>query len=586
MTIRARLPRRLAIAVVITSCVLWAAPPPASAFNPVKPICTIAGLVSGLAGKVCTVAGHAGRLVSAGKKLAGGHVGGAVKTVLGDAGGGARTAATTALGLAALGAWVLGGAKFGLHETAKVLAATSRPELQSTWFSAAYWRMAAVAALLTLPFLFAAAVQAMMRSDLTLLARAVLGYLPLALLAVSVAAPLTTLLLAASDEMAAIVSSAAGNAGAHFLDQASLTIGGLTLLSGSPFLAFLVGLFTAAGTLALWLELLMREAAVYVIVLMLPLVFAALVWPARRIWAIRAVELLVALILSKFAIVAVLALGGAALSHSVGHSVTGFMAGIVLVSLGAFAPWALLRLMPLSEMASATAGSLRSESRAVRPPLEVAEGGAQWAHEWNGGMTANMRRQAQETSESAVAHDAPPPGSDGGSSRLALTQAADADHGATNGESDAGQFDGAGPGAGSVDQAATRAGGTRDLGAPASAAGSPGSGSPGTGGGGTGGSGGSGGGGGGGGSGGGAEGGAAGDRLPGMGPMWQAPDEGWRTLDLGPCGAGPRPPLWDPDDHSASGDSEAGTDAHAQPGDTADDHDPLPPGQDPEEGRL
>ena len=57
----------------------------------------------------------------------------------------------------------------------------------------------------------------------------------------------------------------------------------------------------------------MREAAVYVIVLMLPLAFAAMVWPARRIWAIRAIELLVALILSKFAIVAVLSLGGAAL---------------------------------------------------------------------------------------------------------------------------------------------------------------------------------------------------------------------------------------------------------------------------------
>ena len=59
----------------------------------------------------------------------------------------------------------------------------------------------------------------------------------------------------------------------------------------------------------------MREAAVYVIVLMLPLAFAALVWPARRVWAVRAVELLVALILSKFAIVAVLALGGAALGQ-------------------------------------------------------------------------------------------------------------------------------------------------------------------------------------------------------------------------------------------------------------------------------
>ena len=68
----------------------------------------------------------------------------------------------------------------------------------------------------------------------------------------------------------------------------------------------------------------MREAAVYVVVLMLPLAFAALVWPARRIWAVRAVELLVALILSKFAIVAVLSLGGAAISASAGHaSVTG-----------------------------------------------------------------------------------------------------------------------------------------------------------------------------------------------------------------------------------------------------------------------
>ena len=86
-----------------------------------------------------------------------------------------------------------------------------------------------------------------------------------------------------------------------------------------------------AAAFALWIELLMREAAVYVIVLMLPLAFAAMVWPARRIWAVRAVELLVALILSKFAIVAVLALGGAAISVSAGHSSsTGIMAGAVL----------------------------------------------------------------------------------------------------------------------------------------------------------------------------------------------------------------------------------------------------------------
>jgi hypothetical protein len=403
---RARLcpTRTIALVVVIAGSTFAAAPASASALNPVKPICAVGGWFSGIVGKVCTVAQHPGRIISAGKKLASGHVGGAVKTVLGDGGGG-RSAAATAIGLAAIGAWVLGGAKFALHETAKVLAATTRPQLQSTWFSSAYWRMAGVAALLTLPFLFAAAVQAVMRSDLSLLARATLGYLPLALLAVSVAAPLTTLLLAASDEMSAIVSSAAGNAGAHFLDRASLTIGGLTLLSGSPFLAFLVGLLTAAGTLALWIELLMREAAVYVIVLMLPLVFSALVWPARRVWAIRAVEMLIALILSKFAIVAVLALGGAAMSQSVGHSVTGFLAGIVLVVLAAFAPWALVRLMPLSELASGAAGSLRPEARGLRASALTAEAGAQWAHDWAGGVTNHMQRQLQETSESAGVRD-------------------------------------------------------------------------------------------------------------------------------------------------------------------------------------
>src|SRR5207302_4979961 len=139
--------------------------------------------------------------------------------------------------------------------------------------------------------------------------RAALGYLPLAMLGVGIAAPLTMLLLAASDQLSAVVSSAAGHASTHFLDRASFGIGVLTIASRSPFVAFFAGLLTVAGALALWFELLLRAAAVYVIVLMLPLAFAALVWPARRIWAIRAIEVLIALILSKFLIVAVLSLG-------------------------------------------------------------------------------------------------------------------------------------------------------------------------------------------------------------------------------------------------------------------------------------
>jgi hypothetical protein len=583
--------RTVALAVVIAGCTLAAAPAPASALNPVKPICSVGGWFSGIVGKVCTVAQHPSRIISAGKKLAGGHVGGAVKTALGDGGGGGSTA-STAIGLAAIGAWVLGGAKFALHETAKVLASTTRPQLQSTWFSSAYWRMAGVAGLLTLPFLFAAAVQAVMRSDLSLLARATLGYLPLALLAVSVAAPLTTLLLAASDEMSAIVSSAAGNAGAHFLDRASLTIGGLTLLSGSPFLAFLVGLLTAAGTLALWMELLMREAAVYVVVLMLPLVFAALVWPARRVWAIRTVELLIALILSKFAIVAVLALGGAAMSQSVGHSVTGFLAGIVLVVLAAFAPWALVRLMPLSELASGAAGSLRPEARALRGSALNAEAGAHWAHDWAGGVTSRMQRQLQETSESAGTRSdapelsAPPqsisdsaagPGSGGGVSNDGRADALRADDGATPGMAQAGESDSAGRGAQSPDGRVGRAGapgGADDEGAHANGPQPDGAHLTGTR------------------DGSAHDGGARGggpDPGSGWAPVWHAPDETLPplALDLEHL-QGPQVP-W------GSGDVDEG-----QPGphrsapprsasaeeNTGDNHDPRPPAQDRDGGLL
>jgi hypothetical protein len=368
-------------------------PQPAAALNPIKPICSVAKFVSGLVGKACSVVEHGGRLIDAGGKLLGGHVGSAVKTALGGGASSIASTATTALALAAIGTWVFGGAKFVLTETAHVLAATTTPRLGSTWFSSAYWRVAAIAAMLTLPFLFAAAIQAVIRSDLTLLTRAALGYLPLSMLAVAIAAPLTMLLLAASDELASIVSSAAGHESAHFLDRTAGLIGALTTASLSPFVAFFVGLLTVVGALALWLELMVREAAVYVIVLMLPLVFAALVWPARRVWAVRSVELLVALIVSKFAIVAVLSLGATALEHSASRNIAGVLGGMVLLTLGVFTPWALLRLLPLAELASGAAGSLRGEARAAVSGPQWADARATQADDWTS-RTAEMRRAA------------------------------------------------------------------------------------------------------------------------------------------------------------------------------------------------
>jgi hypothetical protein len=586
--------RRIALLVLVTAGAGVCGPTPAaSAFNPVKPICSATGLFSGLAGKLCSVASHPGKVVSAGKKLLGGHLGGALKTVLGD-GGGAAGAATTAIGAWVIGAWVIGGAKFALDETAKVLGTTTSPQLQSTWFSSAYWRMTGIAALLTLPFLFAAAIQALVRSDLALLARAAFGYLPLALLAVGIAAPLTMLLLAASDEMSAIVSAAAGNAGAHFLEVAGAKIGALSLASRSPFLAFLVGLLTAAGALTLWVELLLREAAVYVIVLMLPLVFAALVWPARRIWAVRAVELLIALVLSKFAIVAVLALGGAALSNGVSHGATALLLGLVLVVLGAFAPWALLALLPLHELASGAMGSLRSQSRPLGGALAVADSRAYLAEDWIRQLPDRMRAAAGDADQfdrsagprstlAALEEGAHDPGSGGEAAGRADAEPDGLDHGATNAASGSSPLDSAGPGTWARDgdavapprgfqhdasspAASTGPGVGADPGAGAGSVASPGAGSV-------------------------ASPGAGeneGERLPGLQPMYQQPDNSWRILTLGPDDPGPPGPLWQPPapaDDTGSGSAPHASSVSSQDA-TADDADPLPAPQDSDQGHL
>jgi hypothetical protein len=393
--------RRLAVLVVCVALVSGVGAAPAAAFNPIKAFCGVAGLASGLLGKACSVAQDPGRILSAGKQILGGHLGGAVKTILGEGGGAAVSGVKAALSLAAIGAWVLAGAKFALHETAKALSKTTNPDLGTSWFSATYWRVAGIAALLTLPFLFAATIQALARSDLALLLRTVLGYLPLAMLVISVAAPVTMLLLSASDELSRLVSSAAGNPGSRALGLGGVLAGGLSALTGSPFLIFFLGFLTVAGAIGLWMELLMREAAVYVVVLMLPLAFAAFVWPARRPWAIRAVELLVALILSKFAIVAVLSLGGAAMDQ-VGHSITAPVLGLVLVVMGAFAPWALLRLLPLAELAGGAVESLRDRGRGLATQAGTPYGMALAADEWATTTTAEMRRTADQVEPPVV----------------------------------------------------------------------------------------------------------------------------------------------------------------------------------------
>jgi hypothetical protein len=131
----------------------------------------------------------------------------------------------------------------------------------------------------------------------------------------------------------------------------------------------------------LWIELVIREAAIYVAAVFLPLSFVAMIWEAAGHAVRRLAELLLAAILSKLAIVAILVMAtGALVSLDVGTSATipgdpgivtapsssshffgQLVVGMAILILAALSPGALLRLLPAVEAHAINSANLRNQ---------------------------------------------------------------------------------------------------------------------------------------------------------------------------------------------------------------------------------
>ena len=278
--------------------------------------------------------------------------------------------------LNAVGGWVTDGASWLLTQIGAVIANTTTVDLGASWFVANYQTMMALAGVVIVPMLLLGIMQAVYRQSGSMLIRSVLVNVPLALLLTAVAIKLVSLGLAVTDAMSGAVSHGTGLEAGHFLSSVSLGLSGSGTAQPTvpTFVLFIAGLVVVFGALMVWVELLIRSAAIYVAVLFLPLVLASLAWPAIAHWCRRLVDTLVALILGKFVIVAVLSLAAGALAGGAGDDGEcrrrkrwrcrrcrrcgggggsgGFAAvlgGAALLLLAAFAPWALFRLLPFIE---------------------------------------------------------------------------------------------------------------------------------------------------------------------------------------------------------------------------------------------
>jgi hypothetical protein len=202
---------------------------------------------------------------------------------------------------------------------------------------------------------------------------------PLAILGIVATVGVVQVLLGATDELShAVLDGTQAGANAKALLQTLAEPSAFS--SQASFVVFLLGLVAVVGSFLLWIELLIRASLIYLLLALAPLAYAAFVWPAARSMLRRLAELVVALVFSKLVIAIALAVSASALTR--GPSANGgvptgeqkvgtLLVGVIMFCLAAFAPFLLLKLLPVVEGAVVAQGISRSPMRTAQSAAQT-----------------------------------------------------------------------------------------------------------------------------------------------------------------------------------------------------------------------
>ena len=379
-------PTRIVAAGAVALSLSLAWPGHAGALAP--PVGTQAGRLA----RVAPVSAHAATAAACGvdAPVAGAlveHLTGGVRCCGAAAGavGGLVSEAAGAVGdgiLDLLARWIIAAATQVTTVVSRAMAKTSTPQLESSWFEAQFTPMADLGAALGLLVALIALSSAAIRRSPQALAATLAGIVR-AGLGTGLIVALTTTGLSLADQVSADVVSGSPHA---FWATVAHAWGGEGFGGfGSSALAMLIALIEVFAAIFVWLELIVRAAAIYVAVLFFPASLAAAIWPALAAWPARLGRLLLLFVILKPVALIVLSLAGnaaaAGLSLQTGlpGSVGDILAATVIYALAAFAPWALMYLLAAdAESAYAAAGARAAGATAVlasdRPSLRSVGG--------------------------------------------------------------------------------------------------------------------------------------------------------------------------------------------------------------------
>lgn len=266
--------------------------------------------------------------------------------------------------------WVGRATAWGWRQLSSFLGDASSPAVVVTTARPEFQTLLEIAPIAAVCALGANALTFLRRSDVGGLLRETLITAPLVIIATVCAIPIASGILSVTNALCATATVHAASAA----DQLANASSGL----GAP--GFDVLLLDLAGVLAsllLWFELILRNAALSLLLVLSPVVLALALWAPMRRLALRLVETFVALALAKFVIVVALAL---ALSTTTTDSPNVLLTGVAVALLATLSPYLLLRLVPLVESSAAHAFEgvrqrvTRATAKGVTTAVQVGSG--------------------------------------------------------------------------------------------------------------------------------------------------------------------------------------------------------------------
>jgi hypothetical protein len=263
------------------------------------------------------------------------------------------------------------------------LVGADRPDLSIDWWVQRYQLMLALAMVVAGATLLLALLDAAAKASLEGLARAVFADVPVAAIVGATGPLLIQYLVDVADWLSGRLLREFGVDVAKTLSTSAewfATFG--TAATGGPtvpiVLGFVAALLTILAALLVFLELLLRANAIYLIAALIPVIYAVRIWPAAKAVARHTTEVLLAVIFAQPVVALAITMGaaaGGALEGIGDAAVKDFgqaLAGAVFLLLGAMCPWGMLALVPGVERAVAAHRQRAAVTGGARSAIQVA----------------------------------------------------------------------------------------------------------------------------------------------------------------------------------------------------------------------